>query len=144
MGKAHPTALRQVAKRRAPADNTAKEVRRQDCPNLILAIVWFVVGVGWWTTTRTQGDVLPVIHLGGVSFSPAWLALTLCGYNMIRWWLRPRRRMENSLAAALEARRRRHSLEARPKEPTDPQFNFTEGPPASESRPEPPPSAPTF
>ena len=108
--------------------------------NLILAVVWFVVGVGWWATTRAQGDVLPVIHIGGVSFSPAWLALALCGYNIIRWWLRPRRRVENSLAAALEARRRRHSLESQPKQPTDPQFNFTEIPPEPNPHPIDPPS----
>jgi hypothetical protein len=111
--------------------------------NLILAVVWFVVGVGWLATTWTQGDALPVIHLGGIQFSPAWLALLLCGYNVIRWWLRPRRHAQNSLAAALEARRRRHSLEGRPKQPTDPVFNFTEEPPGSESQPiNPPPTAP--
>lgn len=97
--------------------------------NLILAVVWFVVGVGWLATTWTKPDALPVIHFGDLKFSPAYLALLLCGYNVIRWWLRPRRPAENSLAAALEARRRRHSLEERPKQPTDPAFNFTEEPP---------------
>jgi hypothetical protein len=110
--------------------------------NLILAVVWFVVGVGWLATTWTKGDVLPVIHLGGVSFSPAYLALLLCGYNVIRWWLRPRRQAQNSLAAVLEARRRQHSLEARPKQPIDPTFNFTEGPSGPESQSiDPPPPA---
>jgi hypothetical protein len=103
--------------------------------NLILAVVWFVVGVSWWATTAAKGDVLPVIPFGGVSFSPAWLALMLCGYNLIRWWLRPRRQTENSLAASLEARRRRHSLESKPKVPTDPHFNFTETPPDSPGPP---------
>ncbi len=98
--------------------------------NLILAVVWFVVGVGWLATNSAKADLLPVIRLGdGVQFSPAWLALMLCGYNVIRWWLRPRRQAQNSLAAALEERRRRHSLESRPKQPTDPLFNFTEGTP---------------
>ena len=45
--------------------------------NLILAVVWFVVGVGWWITTKIKGDVLPVMHLGNLSVSPAWLALLL-------------------------------------------------------------------
>jgi hypothetical protein len=111
--------------------------------NLILAVVWFVVGVGWLATTWTKPDALPVIRLGGVTFSPAWLAFLLCGYNVIRWWLRPRRQAQNSLAAALEARRRQHSLEGRPKQPTDPLFNFTEGPPGPESQTiNPPPNAP--
>ncbi len=101
--------------------------------NLILAVVWFVVGVGWLATTWTKPDALPVIHFGDLQFSPAWLALMLCGYNVVRWWLRPRRQAENSLAAALEARRRRHSLEGRPERPIDPTFNFSEGTP--ESRP---------
>jgi hypothetical protein len=111
--------------------------------NLILAVVWFVVGVGWLATTWTKPDALPVIQLRGVQFSPAWLAFLLCGYNVIRWWLRPRRQAQNSLAAALEARRRQHSLEGRPKQPTDPLFNFTEGPPGPESQTiDPPPNAP--
>jgi hypothetical protein len=111
--------------------------------NLILAVVWFVVGVGWLATTWTQGDVLPVIHIGDLKFSPAWLAMLLCAYNVIRWWLRPRRQAQNSLADALEARRRQHSLEGRPIQPTDPRFNFTEGTPGSESHPiDPPPNAP--
>jgi hypothetical protein len=108
--------------------------------NLILAVVWFVVGVAWLATTSAKGDVLPVIRLGGVQFSPAWLALMLCGYNVVRWRLRPRRQAHNSLAAALEDRRRRHSLEGRPKQPTDPLFNFSEGPPGPESHPIDPPS----
>jgi hypothetical protein len=107
--------------------------------NLILAVVWFAVGVGWLAATWTNPDALPVIHLGGAKFSPAWLALLLCGYDVIRWWMRPRRQSENSLAAALEARRRRHSLEGRPKQPTDPTFNFTEGP--ESSPPDLPPAA---
>ena len=97
--------------------------------NLIMAVVWCTVAVGWWATTAAKGDVLPVVHFGGVQFSPAWLALLLCLYNIVRWWLRPRRGDLYSLSAALQERRRRHSLEAKPREPSDPQFNFTDRPP---------------
>src|SRR5437868_5200818 len=101
----------------------------------IMAAVWFVVAVGWFVTAWTTGDKLPVIHLGGVEFSPAWVAVLLCLYNLVRWRLRPRRRPPDALQQALEARRRMHREEERPHGPPDPNFNFTDSaPPAPEPR----------
>jgi hypothetical protein len=110
--------------------------------SLIAAIFWFLFGVGWTATAWATGDRLPVIHLAGMEFSPAWVALLLCGYNLVRWWLRPRRRQPDALEANLEARRRMHRAEERPQGPPDPNFNFADQPAPGEKTPriDPPPS----
>lgn len=111
--------------------------------SLIAAIFWFLFGVGWMVTAWATGDRLPVIHLGGLGFSPALVALLLCGYNLVRWWLRPRRRQPDALEASLEARRRMHRGENRTHGPPDPTFNFTDRPAPEQNPPriDPPPSA---
>ncbi len=109
--------------------------------SLVMAIFWFVFGVGWLAAAWMTGGKLPVIRLGGVEFSPAWVALLLCVYNVVRWRLRPRRRPQSSFQESLEARRRMHRAEERPPGPPDPTFNFTDSPPAPEPRnPDAPPS----
>jgi hypothetical protein len=111
--------------------------------SLIAAIFWFLLGVGWLAASWTVGDLLPPIRLGGLEIPPASVALLLCGYNLVRWWLRPRKRSQDSLEATLEARRRLHRSEERPHGPPDPTFNFTDQPAAGSSSPriDPPPSA---
>ena len=110
--------------------------------SLIAAIFWFLFGVGWLAAAWTTGDQLPVIHLGGLAIPPGWVALLLCGYNLIRWWLRPRRQAQDALEASLEARRRLHRSEERPHGPPDPTFNFTDQPAPTQNPPriDPPPS----
>ena len=114
--------------------------------SLVMAIFWFVLGVGWFVAAWTTGGKLPVIHLGDVQFSPAWVALLLGVYNVVRWRMRPRRRTQDSLHEALEARRRLHRSEEHPPGPPDPNFNFTDSapPPRSNAPPstnEPPPTS---
>jgi hypothetical protein len=104
--------------------------------SLIMAIFWFLFGAGWLAAAWATGGKLPVIRLGnGVEFSPAWVALLLCVYNVVRWRLRPRRRPLDPLQETLEARRRMHRAEERPAGPPDPTFDFTDAPaPAPERR----------
>ena len=106
--------------------------------SLVMAIIWFVFGVGWFIAAWTTGGKLPVIHLGQVDVSPAWLALLLGVYNVVRWRMRPRRRTQDALHDALEARRRMHHSEEHPPGPPDPNFNFTDAPPSTN---EPPPTS---
>ena len=75
--------------------------------NLLMAVVWFVVGVGLLVVTWTMGDDALPFRVRFLPISPGWLALLLCVYNVVRWWSRPRPRRD-PLAAALEARRRMH------------------------------------
>ncbi len=110
--------------------------------SLVMAIFWFLFGVGWFAAEWITGRKLPVLHLGGAEVSLAWVALLLCLYNVVRWRLRPRRRSQDSLQETLEARRLMHRDEERPPGPPDPNFNFTDPqPPVSSPRdPGPPPS----
>jgi hypothetical protein len=109
--------------------------------NLIMAVVWLVVGAAWLAANWARPGSLPVIRLGGLEFSPAWLAFLLVLYNLARWRLSPRRRRQPTLEEALEARRRMHRAEEHPKPPPDPTFKFTDAPPPPTDAPpsEPPP-----
>jgi membrane protein implicated in regulation of membrane protease activity len=98
----------------------------------IFAVIWFVVAVVWFGVVWERSD-LPVL--------PAYFALLLCVYNLVRWWTRRRRRRPDPLQEALEARRRVHQAEERPHGPPDPNFNFTDAPPTDPPPPGPPPSA---
>ena len=105
--------------------------------NLLMAVVWFVIGVGLLIVSWTVGDeALPFRRF--LSISPGWLALALCAYNVARWWYR-RRPQRDPLAAALEARRRMHREQEQPPKTPDPTFNFTDAPPAPS---DPPPGTP--
>ena len=109
--------------------------------NLIMAVVWFVVGVGLLVVTYTMGDAALPFRVRFLPISPGWLALLLCVYNVVRWWSHPRRRPD-PLAAALEVRRRMHRDRDNPPPAPDPTFNFTDAPPDPDSpRTGPPPSA---
>lgn len=108
--------------------------------NLLMAVVWFVVGVGLLVVTYTMGDDALPFRVRFLPISPGWLALLLCVYNVVRWWSRPRRRRD-PVAAALEARRRMHRERENPPPAPDPTFNFTDAPPPDPPRPSPPPSA---
>ena len=94
--------------------------------NLLMAVVWFVVGVGLLVVTYTVGDAALPFRVRFLPISPGWLALLLCLYNVVRWWSGPRRRRRDPLAEALEARRRMHRDRDNPPPAPDPTFDFTE------------------
>jgi hypothetical protein len=72
--------------------------------------------------------------MGDSSFSVAWLMLLLTLYNLTRWWssraYRAERRAEKLRRENQDSRR--HSPE--PAGPPDPNFNFTDAPPAAPER----------
>lgn len=105
--------------------------------NLVMAVLWFVVGIALLVATYTLGDAALPFRVRFLPISPGWLALALCAYNLARWWAR-RRPRRDPLAAALEARRRMHRDQEGPPKMPDPTFNFTDNPPT----PEAPPSEP--
>ena len=47
--------------------------------NLILAIIWFFLGASLLVNAWSD----PASPLGPM---PAFVALALCGYNLVRWW----------------------------------------------------------
>ncbi len=97
--------------------------------NLILTVVWLVVGVGilaWQAATGTQAMMIP---FGGVSFSGGWVALVLALYNLARWYSRRSyRAAQRQAAEEAEARRRERRAEA-PHEP-NPNLDFSDRPPS--------------
>ena len=104
--------------------------------NLVMAGLWFVIGVGLLVVSATLGDDALPFRVRFLPISPGWLALLLCVYNLARWWSR-RRPRPDPLAAALEERRRLHRDRDRP--PPDPTFDFSNAPPP---RPDPPRTEP--
>jgi len=110
--------------------------------NLIMAVVWFVVGAGLLVVTYTMGDDALPFRVRFLPISPGWLALLLCVYNVVRWRSGPRRR-QDPLAAALAARRRMRRDRDDPPPAPDPTFDFTAAPPPDPDPPRtgPPPSA---
>jgi hypothetical protein len=147
----HPTARRRVAKPGRLRDNTAAgDFFRRGCGmkrNFILATVFLVAGLVMLVVTLAMGDRLrPIPVGGGVAFAPGWVwlaLLVLAAWNLLRWWISPRRPARDPLREALEARRYMHRAEERPQGPPDPTFNFTDPPPPAPEphRTEPPPPA---
>ncbi len=112
--------------------------------NLVLAIVWFLLGVvllGW--ELITGNPVMRVPALGNIS--AGWLALPMCLYNLARWSSeRAARRAQEASAQALARRHRFHSQDREPGGDIDPTFDFTADPPRPPQRPnitDQPPSA---
>jgi hypothetical protein len=97
--------------------------------NLILAVVWVVVGVAWVVWDAASGGPDPNWR-GPFGLSPGWVMFLLAGYNVVRWLLRPRRGpRRDELHEALEARRRPRGERPEPPGPPDPNFVFTDEPP---------------
>src|SRR5271166_3389618 len=96
--------------------------------NLILAIVWFLLGVGVFAWEYFTGRPGPRI-LGG--YSVAWLAIPLCLYNIARWWGEQSYQRQRRALYAYQDRRHRETLRERaPGSDIDPTFDFTaEAPP---------------
>lgn len=113
--------------------------------NLILALVWLVVGVGilaWQYLAPDDPRALRlIIHIGDIPpFSAGWVALLLAAYNVVRWWLR---RMYLEQVRTLRAAEEEWRQKWRPRERTerpetpDPNFDFSNQPPAPPNSPEP-------
>jgi hypothetical protein len=94
----------------------------------ILAICWFVVGVGWIVYDTYTGT--PALAIPGVGCSPGWVCLLLALYNFVRWWGRRQSRAhrEAERHARLERHYRHHPPPVR-LEPPDPNFDFSDKPP---------------
>ncbi len=107
--------------------------------NLILAVVWFALGVGvlgWEFYTGKRSYRLE--FLGGIS--PAWLAFPMCLYNLVRWYSeRACRRSQEALQLSQAHRsrldRERISREREPGGEIDPTFDFTSDKPQPPTRP---------
>ena len=102
--------------------------------HLIFAFFWILVGVGilLWPNSPF------VVHFGGMQFSGGWIAIVFAVYNVARWWsIRSYRETRRAAAEAEAERERRHRAEQRRDQPEqlDPNFNFTDQPPASEQEP---------
>jgi len=97
----------------------------------ILAIAWFVGGVALIIYDNYTGDSAWVIR--GLGVSPGWLMLLLSAYNFARWW--SQRMKQVSRDAERRAWAARQPPVRRPPErlePPDPNFIFTEEPPAKQ------------
>jgi hypothetical protein len=95
---------------------------------LILAIVWFLAGVGILAYETFGDNTLHFPRLGNIS--SAWLAFLLCGYNLLRWQGRQAARRERQAMELWQARRDREThREREPGRDIDPNFDFTSDPP---------------
>jgi hypothetical protein len=104
--------------------------------NLFLALFWLVCAAVLLAYEHFMGVTRFRIHLGGYSFSYAWLMLALVLYNLKRWRAvrayRAKQRQRELARAQSEWERRRHSTT--PPSPPDPNFNFTDEPPPPSHR----------
>jgi hypothetical protein len=98
--------------------------------NLIMCVLWLLVGAALLITGYTTGRWYLTVNLGGGSFSGGWLALILALYNLARWWsVRSYRRQRQTEQQAFAQRLKRHRAETRgPEQPPDPNFDFKEPP----------------
>jgi hypothetical protein len=114
--------------------------------NLILAIIWLLLGITvlvWQTVTGDDNWALP---LGNYRFSYGWLMLLFVVYNLRRWWtVRATQLQRRHLQMELATRQRntRWNDRQKPQDPPDPEFQFTDEPPPppgtdSSDRPAPP------
>ena len=98
---------------------------------LIFTVFWLVVAAAIFVS----GDPRFVFHLGGASISSGWMALFFALYTLVRWWNRRSYLRQRRAQAEAEAEReRRHREERRRQENAapDPNFIFTDNPPAAE------------
>ena len=80
--------------------------------NLILALVWFAVGLVFFAWPLLG---LPPLRFSGMG----WLCLVLCAYNMVRWWAG---RLSAFNQKPLDLRPRGYHPEGSP----DPNFDFSD------------------
>jgi hypothetical protein len=95
----------------------------------LLAIAWLVGGVALIIYDNYIGDSKWLI--AGVS--PGWLMLAFAAYNLVRWWGQHMKQVSREAERRAWAARQppvRRSAERQ--EPPDPNFIFTEEPPAQE------------
>jgi hypothetical protein len=98
--------------------------------NLILALVWLLLGVTvlvWQALSGNPGLSLPV---GSFRLSYGWLMLLFAAYRLSRWWAvrngRARRRVQPG--SMLRRPGRRWDEERTPHEAPDPNLNFADEP----------------
>jgi hypothetical protein len=100
--------------------------------NLFLALFWLICAALLLAYEHFVGTTRFRLHFDGHSFSYAWLMLILVLYNLKRWRYernqRGKQRQRELARARSEWERRRHS--PAPLGPSDPNFNFTDEPPA--------------
>jgi hypothetical protein len=104
--------------------------------NLFLALFWLICAVMLLAYEQTVGPTSFRLWVGGYHFSYAWLMFLLVLYNLHRWrWMRSYRAKQRAAEAAraLEEQQRRHRS-ITPAATPDPNFNFTDEPPASSHR----------
>lgn len=111
--------------------------------NLILAVVWFAVGIAIiaWQTANPDKDQL-YLHVGGTTFSSGWVAIALGVWNLFRWWLRRfyREQMQATQQSEEDWRQRRRQFRREEEGPVtpDPNFDFSKPDPPEEKPNEPP------
>jgi hypothetical protein len=109
--------------------------------NLILAVLWFLLGIVLVAYDSLTGDTNWRLRIVGYPLSPGWLMLLLSAYNLVRWWFQ--RSGQRALRIA-QACRHRHSFRDHlaSKRVIDPTFDFTsDQPPSSPNVTDHPPSA---
>lgn len=115
-----------VVKTRGAMDNTFM--------NFFLALLWLIAAIVLLVYEHYLGDTRFRFRVGDSTFSVAWLMLLLTLYNFARWWSSRAHRSERRAE-----RIRRENQEWRhrfpePAGPPDPNFNFTDAPPAVPDR----------
>ena len=101
--------------------------------NLILAVVWFCLGVGVLAWEFSTGESYFRIHALG-NISAGWLAFPMCLYNLARWYSeRAYRRDLQAIFLAKDRRFHRQHHDREPGSDIDPTFDFTSDPPQPRS-----------
>src|SRR5437588_6542783 len=103
----------------------------QPVTHLFLAILWFFLGVMFlvWSWTAPEGRIVRVGESGLDVAVMGWVALGLGIWNTVRWWLsRANAARQRAFLAAAAHRPQRHHPD--PDRPRDPNFVFTDPPPA--------------
>ncbi|HEY7329766.1 MAG TPA: hypothetical protein VH592_19180 [Gemmataceae bacterium] len=104
--------------------------------NLFLALFWLICAVMLLVYEHHFGPAAYRMRLGGYNLSWAWLLFLMVFFNLHRWrrmrFYRARQRAAE-IARANEEREQRRPSTAIAKTP-DPNFNFTDEPPAPSNR----------
>lgn len=111
--------------------------------NLFLALFWLVCAGVLLAYEHFMGVTRFRLHVGGYSFSYAWLMLALVLYNLKRWRTERAKKRQREMARLQSGWGRRWHSRV-PSGPPDPNFNFTDEPPPAPDRgitDPPPPSA---
>jgi hypothetical protein len=97
---------------------------------LFLALIWLSLGVVMLLLPWLEplGFPAPAGKWGPMAGWIALLSLMFCVYNLVRWW-NARSYAAAQRAALLERERREEERPARPFQPPDPNFDFSDRPP---------------